>query len=70
MYRGEGAVGQTPLDAAHQQLADLYRRLAFARVWSRERVSIEMEIVRVRKRIVELERQRGPDKTAEADPPK
>jgi hypothetical protein len=30
-------------------------------VWSRERVSIEMQIVRVRKRIVELEHQRGPD---------
>jgi hypothetical protein len=61
MDGGEAAVEQTPLDTAHRELAELYRRLAFARPLSRERVGLEMKIARVRKRIVELERARGQD---------
>jgi hypothetical protein len=48
------AVEPTPLDAAERELAELYRRLALARPMGRERIELEMEIARVRKRIEEL----------------
>jgi hypothetical protein len=49
---------ETPLAAAHRELADLYKRLALVRPWSRERISIHMRISRVRRRIAELEHNR------------
>ena len=51
------SVPRTPeLDAAHRELAELYKRLALVRPWGRERIAIQMRISRVRKRIKELER--------------
>jgi hypothetical protein len=47
---------ETPLEAAHRELAQLYKRLALVRPWSRERIRLHMRIARVRKRIAELER--------------
>jgi hypothetical protein len=49
-------VNENELDAAHRELRELYRRLAFVRPLSRERIGIEMRISRVRKRILQLER--------------
>jgi hypothetical protein len=45
---------ETALQAAERELAELYRRLAMARPIGRERIELEMEIARVRKRIEEL----------------
>jgi hypothetical protein len=47
---------ETQLDGAHRELRELYRRLAFVRPLSRERIRIEMRISQVRKRIIQLER--------------
>ena len=44
------------LDAAHRELAELYKRLALVRPWGRERIAIQMRISRVKKRIKQLER--------------
>ena len=44
------------LDAAHRELAELYKRLALVRPLGRERIAIQMRISRVRKRIKQLER--------------
>jgi hypothetical protein len=52
-------VSQTPLDAAHRELAELYERLKYVRPMSRERIRIQMQIARVRKRIRELDRNRA-----------
>jgi len=46
---------ETPLEAAHRELQELYRRLALTRPLGRERIDIEMQIARVRKRIAQLE---------------
>jgi hypothetical protein len=50
---------ETPLEAAHHELADLYKRLALVRPMSRERISLQMRIARVRRRIAQLERNAG-----------
>jgi len=47
---------EAPLEAAHRELAELYKRLALVRPLSRERISIQMRISRVRRRISQLER--------------
>jgi hypothetical protein len=52
-------MAETELEAARRELAELYKRLAFVRPISRERMRIQMRIARVRKRIAELERNRG-----------
>jgi hypothetical protein len=49
---------ETQLEAARSEMAELYRRLALVRPWSRERIVIQMRIARLRKRIAELERNR------------
>jgi hypothetical protein len=49
----------TELEAARRELEELYKRLAFVRPLSRDRIRIHMEITRVRKRIAELERRRA-----------
>jgi hypothetical protein len=49
-------MSQTALDAAHRELGELYKRLKYVRPMSRERIRIQMQIARVRKRIRELER--------------
>jgi hypothetical protein len=50
--------GETELEAAQREMAELYRRLALVRPWGRERILIHMRISRLRKRIAELERNR------------
>lgn len=45
----------TPLEAAHRELAELYRRLALVRPLSPERIRLQMRIARLRKQIAELE---------------
>jgi hypothetical protein len=49
-------MSETPLEAARRELADLYTRLALVRPMSRERIGIQMQISRVRRRISKLER--------------
>ncbi|HET7855437.1 MAG TPA: hypothetical protein VFL41_03175 [Gaiellaceae bacterium] len=49
---------EAQLEAAHRELAELYKRLPFARPVSRERVRVHMQIARLRKRIAKLERNR------------
>jgi hypothetical protein len=46
----------TQLEAARRELAELYKRLALARPWGRQRIGLHMQIARVRKRIAALER--------------
>ena len=48
----------TELEAARRELDELYKRLALVRPLSRDRISLHMQITRVRKRIAELERKR------------
>ena len=50
-------MGQTELEAARRELAQLYERLPFVRAVSRERIQLHMRIARLRKRITELEGQ-------------
>ena len=52
-------MNETQLDAARRELADLYKRLALVRPMSRERIRIQMQIARVRRRIAGLERNQG-----------
>jgi hypothetical protein len=47
---------ETPLEAAQRELADLYKRLALVRPLSRERIGLQMQIARVRRRIAALQR--------------
>jgi hypothetical protein len=47
---------ETPLEAAQRELADLYKRLALVRPLSRERIGLQMQIARVRRRIAALRR--------------
>jgi len=49
-------VNETPLEASQRELADLYRRLALTRTLSRDRLTLHMEISRVKKRIAELKK--------------
>jgi hypothetical protein len=49
-------MNETPLEAARRELGDLYKRLSLVRPMSRERISIQMQIARVRRRISKLER--------------
>jgi hypothetical protein len=49
-------MNEAPLEAARRELADLYKRLALVRPMSRERIGIQMQIARVRRRISKLER--------------
>jgi hypothetical protein len=49
-------VTDTQLEAAHRELQELYKRLALTRPLGRERIDIEMQIARVRRRIAELQR--------------
>jgi hypothetical protein len=51
-------MNETPLEAAHRELAELYRRLELVRPISRDRIRIHMQIARVKRRIADLERQR------------
>jgi Lon protease-like protein len=44
------------LEAARRELADLYRRLAVARPFSRSRIATHMQIARVKRRIAQLQR--------------
>jgi hypothetical protein len=54
-------MAETPLEAARHELGELYRRLALVRPMSRERIRLQMQIARVKKRISQLERdQPGP----------
>jgi hypothetical protein len=46
----------TQLGAARRELADLYKRLALVRPMSRQRIAIQMQIARVRRRISQLKR--------------
>ena len=50
---------ETQLQAAHRELAELYRRLALVRPLSRDRIRLHMQIARVRKRIAALDREQG-----------
>ena len=52
-------MNETQLDAAHRELAELYKRLGLVRPMSRERMRIQMQIARAKKRIAALERNRG-----------
>jgi hypothetical protein len=52
-------MNETPLEAAHRELAELYRRLALVRPISRDRIRIQMQIARLRRRIADLERQQA-----------
>lgn len=49
-------MNETQLDAAHRELAELYKRLELVRPLSRDRIRLHMQIARVRKRIADLER--------------
>jgi hypothetical protein len=49
-------MNETPLEAAHRELAELYRRLELVRPMSRDRIRIQMQIARVKRRIADLER--------------
>jgi hypothetical protein len=46
---------ETPLEAAERELAELYKRLAYVGPLSYQRVRIQMQIARVRKRIAQLQ---------------
>ena len=48
---------ETQLQAAQRELAELYRRLGVVRPMSRERIRLQMQIARVKKRIAALERE-------------
>lgn len=52
-------MNETQLDAAHRELADLYKRLALVRPLSRDRIAIQMRIARVRRQIAGLEREQA-----------
>jgi hypothetical protein len=52
-------VNETELEAAHRELAALYKRLGIARPMSRERIRLQMQIARLRRRIAGLERHRA-----------
>ena len=52
-------MNETQLDAAHRELAELYKPLGLVRPMSRERMSIQVQIARVKRRIAALERNRG-----------
>jgi hypothetical protein len=54
--RRELAVNETPLEGSQRELADLYRRLAQTRTFSRDRMALHMQISRVKKRIAELQK--------------
>lgn len=54
---------ETPLGAAQHELAELYKRLALVRPMRRERIGLQMQIARVKRRIAQLERDQ-PDRTA------
>ena len=45
------------LDAAHQQLQELYRQLAVARPFSWSRMGTQQQIARLKRRIAQLERE-------------
>ena len=51
-------MNETQLEAARRELAALYERLALVRPMSRERIRLQMQIARVRRRIAALERNR------------
>jgi hypothetical protein len=51
------------LDAAHRELADLYRELAVPRPFSWSRMSTQRKIARVKRRIAQLEQENRPDGT-------
>jgi hypothetical protein len=57
MIRG---VEPTPLEAAQRELTELYRRLALVRPLSRNRIGLQMQIARVRRRITALQRAEQP----------
>jgi hypothetical protein len=59
---------ETQLQAAHRELAELYRRLALVRPLSRDRIRLHMQIARVRKRIAALERDQGRPDAAKEGP--
>jgi hypothetical protein len=52
-------MNETQLEAARRELAELYKRLEYVRPMSRERIRIQMQIARVRKRIGQLEREQA-----------
>jgi hypothetical protein len=52
-------MNDTELEAAHRELAALYERLGLVRPMSRDRMRIQMQIARVRRRIAGLERSRA-----------
>jgi hypothetical protein len=56
-------MNEAPLEAAHRELAELYRRLQLVRPISRDRIRIHMQIARVRRRIADLE----PNQTARSE---
>ena len=47
----------TELDAALRELQELYRELAVARPFSRSRMSTQLQIARLKRRIARLERE-------------
>ena len=51
---------ETPLEAAQRELEELYKRLAYVRPLSYERVRIQMQIAGVRKRIAQLKGNQPP----------
>lgn len=51
---------ETPLEAAQRELEELYKRLANVRPLSYERIRIQMQIARVRKRIAQLKDNQPP----------
>jgi hypothetical protein len=49
-------MNETPLESAQRELQELYKRLELARPMSRERIALQMQIARVRRRIGQLQR--------------
>jgi hypothetical protein len=53
-------MNETPLESAQRELQELYRRLALTRLMSRERIVVQMQIARTRRRIRQLEQKHSP----------
>ena len=53
-----GRPPDSELEAARRELAELYRKLAVARPFSRSRMGTQMRIARLERRIAQLERSR------------
>lgn len=50
---------ETQLEAAERELAELYKRFSYVGPLSYERVRIQMQIARLRRRIAQLQREQA-----------